>query len=135
MARPATLPDANGIGGGEPTPLLELAEIERCWRDALSHVAHGEARAAQAEVEAASALLERLAAIDRAALLLDHEQVAEFARRMQRLAALHRELIDASRRRQEEIAEELRAARSGRAALHAYVPARATARHACDEVG
>jgi len=114
-----------------------LAALERCWRDALSYVAGGEADAAAAEVERAGELLAGIGSLDVLRARLSDGELVSFAARMQRISALHAELLDASRRAQGVLADEMGAARRGRDALEAYAPAPADSFAAprCDQIG
>jgi|SRR5688572_26576522 len=115
----------------EAVTLLE--EVERRWRDALSHVAADEPAAAAREIERAGEILKHFTRLDEATELVAPATVADFSARMQRLSRLHAELVKASRRAQTKIGNSLAEARAGRAALAAYDPQRAEA-HRCDEM-
>jgi hypothetical protein len=114
--------------------LRALDEIEARWREGLSLIHAGDPARAQREVEAAGEMLARIGDLEELRQRLDPERLANLARQMARLSALHGELTAQSRRAQTDLLRALAAARHGKLALDAY-GALATGRHACDEVG
>ena len=117
-----------------PACLAVLDGIERHWRDALSALHAADPLRAQKQVDAAGRILAQLGSLEELRQKTDPARLAELARRMAGLSALHQELTVQSRRAQEDVARALHATRQGRIALRAYGAA-TTAAQNCDTVG
>jgi hypothetical protein len=132
MARSSPSPRAD-VDAPSSDLFAAIDAVERCWRDALSFVAGGDATAAAEQVERAGALLARLGPLDDLAARVTAGELPRLAERVQRLSSLHTELGTASRRAQQTLRDELEAARRGRGALAAY-GALVPPSHACDAI-